>query len=241
MKPWNYEPGKKYPVAFLIHGGPQGSFGNSFHYRWNPQTYAGQGFAAVFIDFHGSTGYGQAFTDSVSGDWGGKPLEDLQKGWAHALEQYDFLDGDRACALGGSYGGYMVNWIAGSWPAAWKCLVSHSGIFDNRSMGYSTEELWFVEWEMGGPQFQVPGNYEQHNPVNRVGKWEVPILVIHGQLDYRVPLEQGLSAFTAAQRLGVESRFLYFPDENHWILKPHNSVQWHQEVNAWLQRWTGDK
>ncbi len=238
MKPWNHEPGRKYPVAFLIHGGPQGMFGNSFHYRWNPQTYAGQGFAVVFIDFHGSTGYGQAFTDSISGDWGGKPLEDLQKGWAHALKSYDFLDGERACALGGSYGGYMVNWIAGVWPEAWQCLVSHSGIFDNRSMGYSTEELWFVEWEMGGPQYQVPGNYEKHNPVHRVANWRVPILVVHGQLDYRVPLEQGLAAFTAAQRLGVESRFLYFPDENHWILKPQNSVQWHHEVNDWITRWT---
>ncbi|MGQ0801342.1 MAG: prolyl oligopeptidase family serine peptidase [Pseudomarimonas sp.] len=240
VKPWNYEAGKKYPVALIIHGGPQGSMGNSFHYRWNAQTYAGQGMAVVFIDFHGSTGYGQDFTDSISGDWGGKPLEDLQKGWAHALNTHDFLDGDRACALGGSYGGYMVNWIAGNWPKAWKCLVSHAGIFDNRSMGYVTEELWFSEWEMGGPQFQVPGNYEKHNPVNHVGKWQTPMLVIHGQLDYRVPVEQGLAAFSALQRLGVESKFLYFPDENHWILKPHNSVQWHTEVNAWLKRWTAE-
>ncbi len=238
MKPWNFEPGKKYPVAFLIHGGPQGSFGDSFHYRWNPQTYAGQGMAVVFIDFHGSTGYGQAFTDSISGDWGGKPLEDLKKGWAFALQKFDYLDGGNACALGGSYGGYMVNWIAGNWPDAWRCLVSHSGIFDNRSMAYSTEELWFSEWDFGGPQFQVPGNYEKHNPVNHVASWRVPMLVVHGQLDYRVPLEQSLSAFSALQRQGVESKFLYFPDENHWILKPQNSVQWHNEVNAWLERWT---
>jgi len=240
VKPWNFEEGKKYPVAMLIHGGPQGSMGDSFHYRWNPQTYAGQGMAVVFIDFHGSTGYGQAFTDSISGDWGGKPFEDLQKGWAHALKKFDFLDAERACALGGSYGGYMVNWIAGNWPKAWKCLVSHAGIFDNRSMGYVTEELWFNEWEMGGPQFQVPGNYEEHNPVNHVGKWQTPMLVIHGQLDYRVPVEQGIAAFSALQRLGVESKFLYFADENHWILKPHNSVQWHTEVNAWLKRWMGE-
>jgi len=238
VKPWNAEPGKKYPVAFLIHGGPQGSFGNSFHYRWNPQTYAGLGMAVVMIDFHGSTGYGQAFTDSISGDWGGKPLEDLQKGWAHALETFDFLDGERACAAGGSYGGYMVNWIAGRWPEAWKCLVSHAGIFDNRSMGYTTEELWFVEWEMGGTPFQVPGNYERQNPVNHVGAWKVPMLVIHGQLDYRVPVEQGIATFTALQRLGVESKFLYYPDENHWILKPQNSVQWHKEVGDWMTRWT---
>ncbi len=239
VKPWNYEPGRKYPVAFIIHGGPQGSMGDNFHYRWNPQTYAGAGFAVVFIDFHGSTGYGQAFTDSISGDWGGKPLEDLKKGWVHALANFDFLDGERACALGASYGGYMVNWIAGAWPEPWKCLVSHSGILDNRAMGYSTEELWFDEWEFGGPHFEVPGNYEKHNPVNHVADWRVPMLVIHGQLDYRIPVEQGIAVFTALQRRGIESRFLYFPDENHWILKPQNSLQWHATVNDWLQRWTG--
>lgn len=239
VRPWNFEAGRKYPVAFIIHGGPQGSMGNSFHYRWNPQTYAGQGMAVVFIDFHGSTGYGQAFTDSISLDWGGKPLEDLKKGWAHALKTFDFLDGERACALGASYGGYMVNWIAGAWPEPWKCLVSHAGIFDNRSMGYVTEELWFDEWEFGGPPFQVPGNYEKHNPVNLVPRWQSPMLVTHGQLDYRVPIEQGIAAFTALQRLGVESQFLYFPDENHWILRPQNSVQWHRAVNDWLRRWTG--
>lgn len=236
VKPWNYEAGKKYPVAFIIHGGPQGSMGNSFHYRWNPQTYAAKGWAVVFIDFHGSTGYGQAFTDSISGDWGGKPLEDLQKGWAHALANFDFLDGERACALGASYGGYMVNWIAGNWAEPWRCLVSHAGVFDNRMMGYSTEELWFDEWEFGGTPFGKPANYEKHNPVNHVAKWTVPMLVIHGQLDYRIPVEQGIAAFTALQRQGIESRFLYFPDENHWILKPANSVLWHDTVNDWLAR-----
>ncbi len=238
VKPWNFEPGKKYPVAFIIHGGPQGSMGDHFHYRWNPQTYAGQGYAVVFIDFHGSTGYGQAFTDSISGDWGGKPLEDLQKGWAAALAKYDFLDGGRACALGASYGGYMVNWIAGNWPDPWRCLVNHDGVFDNRMMGYSTEELWFDEWEMGGTPFDKPENYEKHNPVAHVGDWKVPMLVVHGQLDFRIPVEQGLGAFTALQRRGIPSQFLYFPDENHWVLKPQNSIQWHETVNAWLARWT---
>jgi dipeptidyl aminopeptidase/acylaminoacyl peptidase len=236
VKPWNYRAGSKYPVAFIIHGGPQGSMGNSFHYRWNPQTYAAQGWAVVFIDFHGSTGYGQAFTDSISGDWGGKPLVDLKRGWAHALGAFDFLDGERACALGASYGGYMVNWIAGNWREPWDCLVSHAGVFDNRMMGYSTEELWFDEWEFGGTPFEQPKNYERHNPVNHVADWSVPMLVVHGQLDYRIPVEQGIAAFTALQRRGVDSRFLYFPDENHWILKPANSVQWHNEVNAWLKR-----
>ncbi len=238
VKPANFQEGKKYPVAFLIHGGPQGSFGNHFHYRWNPQTYAGQGFAVVMIDFHGSTGYGQAFTDSISGDWGGAPLEDLQKGWAAAQEKYSFLDGERACALGGSYGGYMVNWIAGNWSAPWKCLVSHSGVFDSRMMSYSTEELWFDEWEMKGLPYKNPENFERHNPVNHVAQWRVPMLVVHGQLDYRIAVEQSIAAFTALQRQGIESQLLYFPDENHWILKPKNSILWHDTVNAWLQRWT---
>jgi len=237
VKPVGFEAGKKYPVAFIVHGGPQGSMGNHFHYRWNPQTYAGAGYAVVFIDFHGSTGYGQKFTDSISGDWGGKPLEDLQKGWAHALGQYDWLDGTRAAALGASYGGYMTNWIAGNWPDAFKALVTHCGIFDNRSMAYSTEELWFDEWEMQGTPYEQPANYEEHNPVNMVKHWKTPTLVIHGAKDYRVPLEQGIAAFTALQRRGVPSQFLRFPDENHWVLKPQNSVQWHQSVEAWLKQW----
>lgn len=235
-KPANYRKGKKYPVAFLIHGGPQGSFGDQFHYRWNPQTYAGQGFATVFIDFHGSTGYGQAFTDSITGDWGGKPLEDLQKGLAYATKQFKFLDADNVCALGASYGGYMINWIAGNWPDRFKCLVNHDGIFDNRMMYYATEELWFVEWENHGPQFKSPENYEKHNPANHVAQWKTPMLVIQGEKDYRVPVTQAIATFTALQRQGIESRFLYFPDENHWVLKPHNSLQWHEEVNKWLHR-----
>ena len=234
VKPANYEEGKQYPVAFLIHGGPQGSFSNHFHYRWNPQTYAGQGFAAVFIDFHGSTGYGQDFTDSISGDWGGKPLVDLQKGLETALEKYEFLDGDNACALGASYGGYMINWIAGNWPDRFNCLVNHDGVFDARMMYYSTEELWFPEWEHGGPYYENAESFEKHNPANYVDQWRTPMLVIHGQLDYRVPVTQGIAAFTALQRLGIKSRFLYYPDENHWVLNPSNSVQWHSEVNEWL-------
>ena len=237
VKPAEFVAGEKYPVAFLIHGGPQGSFSNNFHYRWNPQTYAGQGFAVVMIDFHGSTGYGQAFTDSITGDWGGKPLEDLQKGLAAAVERYEFLDGDRVCALGASYGGYMINWIAGNWPSRFKCLVNHDGIFDNRAMAYETEELWFTEWEMGGTHFSSPDGYETFNPVNHVDQWQTPMLVIHGELDYRVPVTQGIAAFTALQRRGIPSKFLYFPDENHWVLKPHNSVQWHNAVNAWLHEY----
>ena len=245
VKPWNYREGETYPVAFLIHGGPQGSFGNGWSYRWNPQTYAGQGYAVVMIDFHGSTGYGQAFTDAISGDWGGKPLVDLQRGWAAAQEKYDFLDGDRACALGASYGGYMINWLAGNWfdrqgNAPFKCLVNHDGVFDTRSMGYVTEELWFTEWENGGTPYDNPKAYEKFNPVNHVSKWKVPMLVVQGEKDYRVPVDQGLSTFTALQRRGIESKLLYFPDENHWVLQPHNSVLWHDTVNAWLKQHIGD-
>jgi dipeptidyl aminopeptidase/acylaminoacyl peptidase len=237
LQPAGYQKGKKYPVAFLIHGGPQGSFGNHFHYRWNPQTYAGQGFAAVFIDFHGSTGYGQEFTDSISGDWGGKPLVDLQLGLASALEKYSFLDGEKVCALGASYGGYMINWIAGNWPDRFDCLVNHDGIFDQRMMYYTTEELWFPEWENGGPYFEKAANFEEHNPANFVDQWRTPMLVVHGQLDYRVPVTQGIATFTALQRRGIPSKFLYYPDENHWVLKPQNSVQWHNEVNQWLHHY----
>jgi len=238
VRPPGARPGQKFPVAFLIHGGPQGSFGNLWHYRWNAQTYTGRGYAVVMIDFHGSTGYGQEFTDAISRHWGDRPLEDLQKGWAAALQNFPWLDGDRACALGGSYGGYMVNWIAGKWSEPWKCLVNHSGIFDTRAMAYSTEELWFTEWENGGMPHDDPASYERFNPVNHVAAWNRPMLVIHGQKDYRVPLEQGLATFTALQRRGIESRFVTFPDENHWILKPQNSVQWHDEVMDWLDRWT---
>jgi dipeptidyl aminopeptidase/acylaminoacyl peptidase len=238
VKPVGYKHGQKYPVAFIIHGGPQGAMSNDWSYRWNPQTYAGQGFAVVTVNFHGSTGYGQAFTDSISGDWGGKPLEDLKAGWKAALDKYSFLDGDRACALGASYGGYMVYWIAGVWNQPWKCLVDHDGVFDARMMYYATEELWFEEKENGGTQFEHPENYERFNPINHVKDWRVPMLVVHGGQDFRIPITQGLGAFTALQRRGIPSEFLTFPDENHWVLKPQNSVMWHETVNAWLKRWT---
>ncbi len=237
VKPANFDPSRSYPVAFLIHGGPQGSFGNDFHYRWNPQTYTGAGYAAVMVDFHGSVGYGQAFTDSISGDWGGKPLEDLQKGLAAALKSNPWMDGDRVCALGASYGGYMINWIAGNWPERFRCLVNHDGTLDQRMMYFSTEELWFPEWEHGGPYWENPEGHEKHNPVLFVDQWKTPMLVIHGALDFRLPETQGLAAFTALQRRGIPSRLLYFPDENHWVLRPSNSLLWHETVLDWLDRW----
>ena len=238
VRPADFEPGKKYPVAFLVHGGPQGSFGNHFHYRWNPQAYAGHGYAAVMIDFHGSTGYGQAFTDSIRGDWGGKPLVDLRKGLAAALAKYPFLDGDRVCALGASFGGYMINWIAGNWPDRFRCLVCHDGNLDERMAYFDTEELWFPERDHEGTPWDNPEGYEKQNPVNFVKNWKTPMLVIHGARDYRVVDTQGLATFNALQRRGIPSQLLYFPDENHWVLKPANSILWHDTVLAWIDRWT---
>jgi acylaminoacyl-peptidase len=238
VKPAKFDAVKTYPVAFLIHGGPEGSFGNLFHYRWNAEAFAGAGYAVVMIDFHGSTGYGQGFTDAINRHWGDRPLEDLQKGWDYALSHYTFLDGGRACALGGSYGGYMINWIAGTWNQPWKCLVNHDGIFDTRFMGYSTEELWFSEWENGGPPYQSGTDYLTFNPADHVADWKVPTLVFEGGKDYRVPLEEAISTFTALQRKGIPSKFVYFPDENHWVLKPQNVVQWYDESLGWLDRWT---
>jgi dipeptidyl aminopeptidase/acylaminoacyl peptidase len=234
VKPRGLEPGRRYPIAFVVHGGPQVSMSNLWTYRWNAQAFASGGYAVVMIDFHGSPGYGQAFTDSISRDWGGKPLIDLQKGLAAAVEQFPWLDGDRACALGGSYGGFMMNWIEGNWPDRFRCIVNHDGLFDQRMMYYATDELWFPEWEFGGPYFENPQGYEQFNPVNFVTKWRTPLLVIHGEQDFRVPYTQGLGAFTAAQRRGLESRFVIFPQENHWVLKPANSVLWYHTVLEWL-------
>jgi dipeptidyl aminopeptidase/acylaminoacyl peptidase len=241
VKPIDFDASKKYPVAFFVHGGPQSSFGNGWSYRWNTNTYAGAGYAFVAIDFHGSPGYGQKFTDSISGDWGGKPLVDLQKGLASALTKYPWLNADRICALGASYGGYMMNWIAGKWQQPFKCIVNHAGTLDSRMMSYGTEELWFDEWEHGGPQYEVPANFEQSNPIAYVKDWRVPMLIIAGEKDYRVPYTQSIAAFTALQRRGIPSRLLVFPNENHWVLKPSNSIQWHNEVERWLNEWLKQK
>jgi dipeptidyl aminopeptidase/acylaminoacyl peptidase len=225
----------KLPVAFVVHGGPQGSFGNGWSYRWNPRLFSAPGYAVVSVDFHGSTGYGQAFTDSIQNNWGGWPLEDLQKGLAFALANDAQLDGTRKCALGASYGGYMMNWIAGRWPDGFNCLVQHDGVFDQRAMAYETEELWFTEWEHGGKAYyEDPAAYERWNPVNHVAAWKTPMLVITGEKDFRIPYSQGLASFTALQRKGIPSRLLVFPDENHWVLKPKNSIQWYDEVFKWM-------
>ena len=229
--------GGKVPVAFLVHGGPQGSFGDHFHYRWNAQAYAGHGFGVVMIDFHGSTGYGQAFTDAIANDWGGAPYDDLMMGLDAALEKYTWLDKTKMAALGASYGGFMINWINGK-TDRFKALVCHDGNLDERMAYFDTEELWFPEWEHGGVPWDKPEGYTKHNPIDLVKNWKTPTLVIHGGQDFRVVDAQGMSTFTALQRKGIPSRFLYFPDENHWVLKPQNSRRWHEEVLAWIDRWT---
>jgi dipeptidyl aminopeptidase/acylaminoacyl peptidase len=237
MKPADFQVGRRYPIAFLIHGGPHGSFGNAWSYRWNPQVWAGMGYAVVLVDFHGSSGYGEAFGKSIVGHWGDRPLEDLQKGWAYALAHYSFLDGAHACALGGSYGGYMVAWIAGNWAQPWKCLVDHDGVFDVRLMSYSTDIPGFQQAQNAAVTWEKPEEVERFNPIDHVADWHVPILVIHGGHDDRVPLDQGMGAYGAAQLRHIPSELLYFPDENHWVLKPRNSVEWYATVQAWMKRW----
>jgi dipeptidyl aminopeptidase/acylaminoacyl peptidase len=226
------------PTLLLVHGGPQGSFGNSWSTRWNPMLFASPGYAVVTIDFHGSTGYGQAFTDSINRDWGGKPLQDLRLGMAAAAAINPRVNPTNACAAGGSYGGYMMNWIAGNWPDGFKCLITHAGVFDSRSMAFETEELWFDEWENGGPWWSRP-DAERWNPVNHVANWRTPTLLIHGEKDFRIPYTQSLGAFTALQRQNIPSQLLIFPDENHWILKRKNSIQWYDTVFNWMHRWIG--
>jgi dipeptidyl aminopeptidase/acylaminoacyl peptidase len=235
--PVHRDPQQKYPLAFLIHGGPQGSFDDHWHYRWNPQIYAAHGYATVMIDFHGSTGYGQEFTDAINGDWGGAPYEDLMKGLDHVLRSSLWIDPERMAAAGASFGGYMINWIQGQ-TDRFKALVCHDGNLDELMAYFDTEELWFPEWEHGGTPWDNPEGYRKDSPIRFVANWKTPELVVHGALDYRVVDTQGLATFNALQRLGVPSRLLYYPDENHWVLKPLNSIQWHDTVLEWMDRWT---
>jgi dipeptidyl aminopeptidase/acylaminoacyl peptidase len=227
----------KMPAILYVHGGPQGSFNDGWSSRWNPRVVASQGYAVISVDFHGSTGYGQAFTDSINSDWGGKPLEDLKLGLAAALDLDEQIDGSRACAMGASYGGYMMNWIAGNWPERFDCLVQHDGLFDMRSFYYTTEELWFPKWDFQGSYAENSELYERWNPVNHVDKWQTPMLVITGEKDFRVPYTQGLASFTVLQEREIPSQMLVFPGENHWVLDPANSLQWHNTVFDWLDRW----
>jgi dipeptidyl aminopeptidase/acylaminoacyl peptidase len=276
VKPPGFNQAKKYPLKFLIHGGPQGAWGNSWTYRWNAELFAapsspqsvGQysvepksgtspggstesrptkansplakgatdGYVVVMINFHGSTGYGQKFTDSISGDWGGKPYVDLMKGLDYLEKTYPFIDKNREAALGASYGGYMANWLLGH-TDRFKCIVSHDGTFNTESAYGTTEELWFPEWEFKGPPWKQRELYRKWSPHLFAEKFKTPTLVVHGQNDYRLDVSEGFQLFTALQRLKVPSKMLYFPDEGHWVLKPQNSRLWYKTVNDWVDQW----
>ncbi|HEV8618346.1 MAG TPA: S9 family peptidase, partial [Candidatus Udaeobacter sp.] len=240
VKPPGFDPNKKYPLKFLIHGGPQGAWGNEWSYRWNPELFAANGYVVVMINFHGSTGYGQKFTDSISGDWGGKPYVDLMKGLDYVEKTYPFIDKNREAVLGASYGGYMVNWIIGH-TNRFKCAVSHDGVFNTESAYGTTEELWFPEWEFKGPPWKNRDLYRKFSPHLFADKFKMPTLVIHGQNDYRLDVSQGFDLFTTLQRLKVPSKMLYFPDEGHWVLKPQNSRLWYKTVNDWVDQWCKEK
>jgi len=236
VKPPGFDPAKKYPLKFLIHGGPQGSWGNDWSYRWNPELFAANGYVVVMINFHGSTGYGQKFTDSISGDWGGKPYVDLMKGLDYVEKTYPFIDKNREAALGASYGGYMANWLLGH-TDRFKCIVSHDGTFNTESAYGTTEELWFPEWEFKGPPWKQRELYRKWSPHLSADKFKTPTLVVHGQLDYRLDVSEGFQLFTTLQRLKIPSKMLYFPDEGHWVLKPQNGRLWYQTVNDWVDQW----
>ena len=237
VKPPNFDAAKKYPVKFLIHGGPQGAWGDDWSYRWNPELFAANGYVVIMINFHGSTGYGQKFIDAINGDWGGAPFEDLMKGLDYAEKTYPFIDKDRECALGASYGGYMANWVLGH-TDRFKCIVSHDGMFNAESAWGTTEELWFNEWEFKGTPWTNREMYRKWSPHLSATSFRTPTLVIHSQLDYRLDVSEGLQLFTTLQRLGVPSKMLYFPDEGHWVLKPQNSQLWWKTVNDWVDQWT---
>lgn len=242
MKPTNYTAGNQtYPLAFLIHGGPEGSFENSWSFRWNPQIWTNRGYVVVMINPHGSSGMGIDFQDAVRNDWGGVPYHDLMTGLDYVLATYPYVDGNRACACGASYGGYMVNWIQGN-TNRFNCLVTHDGVFSTLTMFYATEEIWFPLAEycprnnVGCKPYEASNRkgYEVFSPETLVGNWQTPHLIIHGSNDFRIPIAEGLSAFSALQLKGVPSRFLHLTEENHWVLRAENSIKWYDEVIGWM-------
>jgi dipeptidyl aminopeptidase/acylaminoacyl peptidase len=236
VKPPGFDPNKKYPGLALIHGGPQSDWDDAWSYRWNAQMFAAHGYVVMMTNFHGSTGYGQKFVEEISGDWGGAPYQDLMAATDY-LESLPYIDKTRLAAAGASFGGYMINWIAGH-TNRFKALVSHDGVYDERSMYGETEEVWFDEWEHHGPPWETPGLYEKWSTSNFVQDVQTPMLLVQGALDFRVPDGQAFQLFTALQRRGVPSRLLYFPDEGHWVLKPQNSQLWYKTVLGWLDQYS---
>jgi dipeptidyl aminopeptidase/acylaminoacyl peptidase len=233
VKPPGFNASGKYPLVMLVHGGPQGAWADSWSYRWNPALWAAQGYVVGLPNPRGSTGFGQAFTDGVSGDWGGKVFVDLIRG-LDELEKLPFVDRTRVAAAGASFGGFMTNWFAGNAGDRFKTLVTHCGTYNAVSMYGATEEVWFDEWEKGGAPWDKPEEYAKHSPHTYAKNFRTPMLIIHGEKDYRIPVTEAFQIFTALQRQGVPSKFLYFPDEGHWVLKPANSRFWHETVFGWL-------
>jgi dipeptidyl aminopeptidase/acylaminoacyl peptidase len=237
MKPPRFDAAKKYPVVYLIHGGPQGAWLDGWHQRWNYAVFASRGYVVAAVNFHGSTGYGQAFTNSISGDWGGAPYEDLMKGVEY-LEKLPFVDPARIGAAGASYGGYMIYWMAGQ-TDRFKALIAHDGVFNPSSMVGTTEELWFPTHEFGGAPFtaEARATMDKWSPALATAQWKTPILIVHGQLDYRVDVSEGFQAYTAARLKGIPAKFLYFPDEGHFVQKPRNRRLWWGVVLDWLDQY----
>jgi len=233
IKPPGFKTAAKYPMIYLVHGGPQGQWGDQFHYRWSGQMFASRGYVVLMVNPRGSTGYGQKFTDEISRDWGGKVYVDLMNGLDHVIKTYPFIDGNRVAAAGASYGGYMMNWMAGH-TDRFRAIVSHDGVYNPKSMYGTTEELWFPEWEFGGTPYEHADLYERWSPLNSATNFKTPTLVVHGQLDYRVDVSEGFQFFTALQRRGVKSKMLYFPDEGHWVMKPANAELWYKTVLDWI-------
>lgn len=235
VKPPFFDANKKYPMIFLIHGGPQGNWTDNFHYRWNLQLFASRGYVVVAPNPRGSTGYGQKFTDEISQDWAGKVYTDLMNAYDYAVSNFSFIDAKNTFAAGASYGGYMINWIAGN-TDRFNALVSHAGVFNLESMYGTTEELWFPEWEFGGTPWENRKLYEKWSPHRHIHNAKTPVLIVHGAFDFRVSEEQAFQLFTSLQRLGVESKFLYFPDETHFVAKPQNSLLWWKTVFEWFKK-----
>jgi dipeptidyl aminopeptidase/acylaminoacyl peptidase len=237
VKPPFFDSSRKYPMIYLLHGGPQGQWADQFHYRWNAQMFASRGYVVAMVNRRGSTGFGQQFTDEITGDWGGRAYEDLMKGLDFLVTTYRFIDEAKIAAAGASYGGYMANWMAGM-TGRFTCIVSHDGVYNPYSMYGTTEELWFPEWEFGGTPYAHPELYERWSPLRKASNFKTPMLVIHGQLDYRVDVSEGFQLFTALQRQGVKSKMLYFPDEGHFVVKPQNAQLWWKTVLDWIDEHT---
>jgi dipeptidyl aminopeptidase/acylaminoacyl peptidase len=240
VKPSNFTPSKKWPLLVLIHGGPQGAWNDNWGYRWNPQAFASAGYVVFTPNPRGSTGFGQKFIDEISGDWGGKAYTDIMDGVDYVISHNNYIDRNRVGAAGASYGGYMIDWIEGhnnDKRFQFKALASHDGVFNLTSMYGGTEELWFTDWEFKGTPWTNPEMYARWSPHNFVKNFKTPMLVIHSELDYRVPVTEGLQLFTALQRMNVDSKLLYFPDEGHWVLKPQNSELWYKTVLGWFEKY----